>query len=442
MTDRLKTSKEIAMEKTSQPVTAVNPSPANQPAGGVSDAGLETFLHLLEPELALPKAAVEPQNIKLRLDKGENRDISLRIGNQGRGYLSGTIEVSENMPGLALSAHRFGLDGKASKTDRETSVSLSINTGDLKANQEYRTSMVINTNGKPDEIVVPLSILVADRKKRSREMTGLVLKYGMLLSLVYWIWILNQVSMMFEFGGILKYFSDNPASVALEVSISLLLLAAICLPPTLLLSGRRLGWLGWLLFMGSLGFVFFGLPEVAWTFVGIIVILAFIPLFISIGCTRLLYYRSPHLSGIFSLAITTAVFALCWSGIHFYDHSFLVIREEVAPFSFLAEDNVEPELILSSQDSRGATYFLVGAEQKEIQITFTNRCWVRISQDGKRITERIYLPGEEIWLGDAAETRIRLGFPKGAVITVNGLIIKDNLSQKADPYNLTIIKQN
>ena len=173
MVDRLRTSEEMAARKISQ--LSAN---ANQPSEGIGDTALEAFLRLLDPELPLPRAVVEPQEIKLRLDKGENKELSLRIGNQGRGYLSGTIELSEEVPGLEISAHQFGLHSKAGKAERETSVSLRVNSDDLEASREYRTSLVINTNGEPDNIIVPLSILAAGRKERSREMTGHFPRWG------------------------------------------------------------------------------------------------------------------------------------------------------------------------------------------------------------------------------------------------------------------------
>jgi len=101
------------------------------------DAGLEAFLHLLNPKLSLPQISVEPQEIKLRLDKGEEKETSLHIRNQGRGYLSGSIELSEQLPGLELSAYRFGLDSKAGNTDQDIIVNLRANSKELESGRKY-----------------------------------------------------------------------------------------------------------------------------------------------------------------------------------------------------------------------------------------------------------------------------------------------------------------
>lgn len=343
MADRLRTSKEIVIEIASRlarkqedegvkeketatkhtRATGQTASIASRPIKELGDAGLEVFLHLLDPELPLPKAVVEPQKVKLHLDKGENKEVSIRINNQGRGYLSGTIELSKRVPGLDISAHRFGLHGKAGKTERQTTVNLRVNTKNMEAGRKYRSSIVINTNGKPDNIVVPLFIQAADRKKRSREVTGHVLKYGLPLALVYWLVVLDQVATIFGFGGILGGLLGDPNPIRfLDVSIYLVLIGTIYLPTALLLSKRRPGRFNWACFAGSLALVFFGLeravsggtPDIAWAF-GTVVFFALIPLLVSISITRFLYYRSPHLSGILSLVITAAILTLSWSGL-------------------------------------------------------------------------------------------------------------------------------
>ncbi len=135
LTDRLKTSVEMAVEKSQQQV-----STGHQVGKAVSDAGMEAFLRLLDSKLALPQAAVESQNIKLRLDKGEKKEIPLLIRNRGRGYLSGTIEISKNVPGLELSDHRFSVGGK-----EELSVNLRVDTEEMVSRRHYYSSLEINT---------------------------------------------------------------------------------------------------------------------------------------------------------------------------------------------------------------------------------------------------------------------------------------------------------
>ena len=122
--------------------------------------------------------------------------------------------------------------------------------------------------------------------------------------------------MIFGFDSTFRISGDQH-TLSLSILIFLALLVTICLLPALLLSGRRPGWLVWFLFAGSITLVLLGLEravsegvvEVAWAFVAI-VLFAIAPLLILIRGIRFLYYRSPHLSGIFTLPITAAVMAV------------------------------------------------------------------------------------------------------------------------------------
>ncbi|MCW3488669.1 hypothetical protein [Dethiobacter alkaliphilus] len=52
---------------------ANNPLPAGAENTADTDIELESFLHLLDNTLALPRGAVKPERVKLRLDQGEKK---------------------------------------------------------------------------------------------------------------------------------------------------------------------------------------------------------------------------------------------------------------------------------------------------------------------------------------------------------------------------------
>lgn len=104
------------------------------------------------------------------------------------------------------------------------------------------------------------------------------------------------------------------------------------------------------------------------------------------------------------------------------------------------EPQKEPELLLVSRNEREIVYVLKGVTHKNIIINFTDRCWVRIVQDGRLIEEKNYSRDSSTRLGDSFETIIRLGYPRAASIVVNGFDI-NNISQLSSPVNIIIRKE-
>lgn len=104
------------------------------------------------------------------------------------------------------------------------------------------------------------------------------------------------------------------------------------------------------------------------------------------------------------------------------------------------EPVIEVKLTRISQDNVESVYLLSGADQKQILLTFTGDCWVRIEQDGRLVEEKSFRSGDSKTFGDSNETWIRFGFPPTAGIKVNNLEITD-LKQITNPYNITIRKE-
>lgn len=89
------------------------------------------------------------------------------------------------------------------------------------------------------------------------------------------------------------------------------------------------------------------------------------------------------------------------------------------------EPEPEPELVEESREEASGVYRVENVAEKEVQLSFTDRCWIRITQDGERVEEGTFEAGETVRLGDAESTEIELGFAAGANIEVNGLAIPE-----------------
>lgn len=84
----------------------------------------------------------------------------------------------------------------------------------------------------------------------------------------------------------------------------------------------------------------------------------------------------------------------------------------------------QEELTLISQEGGEHIYSLQGVEEKKIEFVFSARCWVQVFQDDQKIEEQNFGPGETLNIGDGSKTRIRLGYPAGVRITVNGMDVE------------------
>ncbi len=101
----------------------------------------------------------------------------------------------------------------------------------------------------------------------------------------------------------------------------------------------------------------------------------------------------------------------------------------------------EPEITIVNSGSNEAVYLLSGAEQKQVMMNFSGRCWVRIEQEGNLVEEANYANGDSRMLGDALETRIRLGYPAVVEIRVNDIEL-EGLTGVSNPIDIIIRKEN
>lgn len=115
---------------------------------GQPDAGLEYFLHLLNPDLAPPTLRIEPDVISFgAIEPGQRKSRRFTITNPGRGYLSGTITLADRSPGLTLAGNHFA--------GRSTQFEVTANTASLDRGARYNSELIVTSNtGSPVRVPV------------------------------------------------------------------------------------------------------------------------------------------------------------------------------------------------------------------------------------------------------------------------------------------------
>lgn len=114
------------------------------------EAKLEEVLHLLDPSLPAPQAAVEPHILSFGVvSPGMTRTRILSIRNTGRGYLYGTAKLHDL--GIGLTLDRYTFHGNATEL-RLTLQLLEAYSG------THRTTITLETNG--GTLTIPISWFV------------------------------------------------------------------------------------------------------------------------------------------------------------------------------------------------------------------------------------------------------------------------------------------
>lgn len=100
------------------------------------------------------------------------------------------------------------------------------------------------------------------------------------------------------------------------------------------------------------------------------------------------------------------------------------------------EPEAEPEPIVELAGQSGATYTydISHIDALEVELIFDNDCWVEIRENdvnGKVLYEKTHKSGDRYeWSGDTP-IRLRLGFPMGATVIVNGVELERIESRNA-----------
>lgn len=335
MTNLIRSSREIAMERIQQ-FKVDNARDA--------DAGLEAFLHLLKPDLSSPRLVVEPAFLHLNLDKGENREVHIRLLNTGRGYLHGTIELADPVDGAVLSANRFGIN---SKGNSEATITLRVDTASIPAGTQHRTAVIINSNSTAKSVSIPLTVRVEERTRRSAQSAESAYRWGVLLLCPYIIMMAQKLGLIHKYGintlpetyithrhllsGIQSAIAVIVNMHTVEVRAALILLflgAGISIPLAIRLSGRHTRWhqpiwffIAWTLIIYALvSAKNEGLQAYMSIFL-VFTLFALLPLPLSVLSSRLLSFRFPHLPSFTSLIVTLLLFGICWAGFSLHSQS-------------------------------------------------------------------------------------------------------------------------
>lgn len=118
---------------------------------GSHERKLEAILHLLSPKLPLPKITVDKKSIDVgKVSTESEKFFSIKFSNTGRGFLSGSISLSNNGGG-------FAIDQRAIEGGPVT-VRLTIRPLGLPAGSFQKTTIVADTNGGKLEIPVTYKV--------------------------------------------------------------------------------------------------------------------------------------------------------------------------------------------------------------------------------------------------------------------------------------------
>jgi len=114
------------------------------------------------------------------------------------------------------------------------------------------------------------------------------------------------------------------------------------------------------------------------------------------------------------------------------------VEEPTVPEPEVPAQSPEPEapaLRIERDSAAGTVAFMVyGAESLQATLDFTERCWVAVTSDGRRTSEQNFAPGQTYQVLATDSIRLRIGYPPGLTISVNGLA----LELPAEPRPITL----
>ncbi len=129
-------------------------------ATGNPDAALATFLAALPGvRTQTPRLDINPRRFLLgNLLAGETRQLTLTISNAGQGTLQGTASVTEGQDLVSLADGRT-VHELPVEAPRQQTLTLSVNTRGLPANQGHGAKLTVVTNGGAAEVPLRLDLV-------------------------------------------------------------------------------------------------------------------------------------------------------------------------------------------------------------------------------------------------------------------------------------------
>jgi cytoskeletal protein RodZ len=99
-------------------------------------------------------------------------------------------------------------------------------------------------------------------------------------------------------------------------------------------------------------------------------------------------------------------------------------------------DPQQPEVRIVPDEQDPLLFHLYNAETIEAELTFNARCWVRVHVDGTELFEETFSAGDSRSITADQDMLIRIGYPRGAGLTINGLSL--NLPESGSAININI----
>ncbi len=103
------------------------------------DIGVEKFVQRLHPQIGTPRLETSQTRIHLwTVQSGASKTVELTAKNTGRGFLHGTVELRNKLPGIRITPTDIRGD---------TTIALTLDARLLPSNQTNQTTVLIDTNG-------------------------------------------------------------------------------------------------------------------------------------------------------------------------------------------------------------------------------------------------------------------------------------------------------
>lgn len=115
-------------------------------------------------------------------------------------------------------------------------------------------------------------------------------------------------------------------------------------------------------------------------------------------------------------------------------------EEPVAPPKGDEEETGFVQVTIAQDRSSGGetAYNVTGVDRLEANLSFIGSCWVRLSSDDRLLYEETFRAGRELAIEGEEKISLRLGYPPGVRITVNGLPI-EGLSEQLTAHNYLFV---
>jgi cytoskeleton protein RodZ len=107
-----------------------------------------------------------------------------------------------------------------------------------------------------------------------------------------------------------------------------------------------------------------------------------------------------------------------------------------------SDDTKQPEIRLEADGQTPRLFSLYNAGQIEAQLQFNAACWVSVTADGSELIRETFAAGENRSVAAAGEMVIRFGYPRGAVLIVNGIAVELPQSTSATTITIRIAGEN